>query len=371
MLEEHLGYVSDVERLSAYKTAIERVVGPGACVADLGCGSGVLGLMCLQAGAARAYEVDATAMIEVAREAFARVGLAERAMFVQGRSDRVELPELADVVICDHVGYFGFDYGIVDLLSDARQRLLKPGGAVIPKRLVPQVALVESERCRSIGNAWRAPAVPSEFHWLRDHYINARHALSLTRGELLGAPVALDPLDLGTESREFLSWTVELCADRDGAIDGIAGWFACELADGVWMSNSPLAERPIKRCQAFLPLGEPVRVARGDRVRFTIMARPSDHVISWTIDSDGGQRQSHSTWRGELLTPADLARRNPAHVPQLRAEAGARKAVLQWCDGRRTIREIERELQREFPDLFSSAGAVSRFVFQTLARDSE
>ena len=71
MLDEHLGYVADHVRLERYESAVARVMGRGDLVADLGCGSGILGLLCLHAGAGRVFGIDSTAMLEVARETFA------------------------------------------------------------------------------------------------------------------------------------------------------------------------------------------------------------------------------------------------------------------------------------------------------------
>jgi len=135
MLEEHLGYVVDSIRLDAFRAAISRFVRPGDRVVDLGCGSGILGLMCLQAGASRVFAIDSTAMIEVARETLTRAGLADRTTFIRGHSNRVELPEPVDLVICDQVGHFGFDYGIVQTLQDARRRFLGPEGRVVPRTI--------------------------------------------------------------------------------------------------------------------------------------------------------------------------------------------------------------------------------------------
>ncbi len=89
-------------------------------VADLGCGSGVLSLLCLHAGAGQVFGINSTAMPEVARETFALAGLPERSRFIRDHSLRVELPEQVDLVIRDGVGYFGFDYGIVSTLQEAR-----------------------------------------------------------------------------------------------------------------------------------------------------------------------------------------------------------------------------------------------------------
>ena len=53
--------------------------------------------------------------------------------------------------------------------------------------------------------------------------------------------------------------------ERDGTMHGLAGWFDCELADGVSMTNSPLSDRAIDRSQAFLPIEEAGPGARGRR----------------------------------------------------------------------------------------------------------
>jgi protein arginine N-methyltransferase 1 len=372
MLDEHLGYVADRSRLERFQAAIAKIIKAGDRIADLGCGSGILGLLCLQAGAGWVYGIDSTAMIEVARETFSRAGWAERATFIRGHSHRVELPEPVDVVICDHVGYFGFDYGIVHTLQDARRRFLTPGGRLIPARLRLQLGAVEAEACRAKAEGWRAENVPVEFHWLRQHTVNAKHAVEWAGEALLSAPAELGGIDLRADNPDFFSWTAELRIERDSVMHGLAGWFECELADGVWMTNSPLADRRINRSQVFLPIDEAVSVQAGDSVKARIMARPADNLIAWIVDFPAsGRRFSHSTWQGMLLAPEDLMRSQPDRVPRLSREGRARIAVLGYCDGRRTAREIEQSVLRDHPNLFPSQDEISRFVAQTLGRDTE
>ncbi len=372
MLDEHLGYVADRVRLEAFRAAVGKEVRPGDHVADLGCGSGILGLLCLHAGAGRVYAIDSTAMIEVARETFARAGLGDRVDFIPGHSCRIDLPEPVDLVICDHVGYFGFDYGIVQTLQDARRRFLKPEGTVVPSRIRLQLAAVESEKSRGKADGWGGQTVPPEFHWLRHHGINAKHAVELTHEDVLSAPVDLGCIDLGEDNPEFFSWTAELCIVRDGAMHGVAGWFECELTDGVGMANSPLSDRAIQRPQAVFPIDEAVRVTAGDRVKARVMARPADQLIAWTVEFPAnGRRFSHSTWEGLLLAPEDLMRSKPDRVPRLSREGQARIAVLSCCDGRRTAQQIEQAVLHDHPDLFPSAAEISRFVAQVLARDTQ
>jgi len=123
---------------------------------------------------------------------------------------------------------------------------------------------------------------------------------------------------------------------------------------------------------AFLPIAEAVPVRAGDCVKATIMARPAEHLIAWTAEFPAsGQRFSHSTWQGMLLSPEDLIRAHPERVPRLSREGQARTTVLQYSDGQRTARDIERAVLSDHPNLFPSPEEVSRFVMQVLGRDTE
>ena len=104
MLNEHRGYLSDTVKLQQYQKAIAQSIRPGDVVLDLGCGTGILGLLALKAGAGRVYGIDETSIIEVARQTFAQAGYGDQSIFIRGNSFEVELPEKVDVILCDHVG---------------------------------------------------------------------------------------------------------------------------------------------------------------------------------------------------------------------------------------------------------------------------
>lgn len=371
MLSEHLDYLKDCTRLERFKAAIATVLDSGDTVVDLGCGSGILGLLCCEAGASHVFAIDATDMIEIARETFQRAGLDGKGTFIRSPSQRVELPQPADLVICDHVGYFGFDYGIIHTLQDARTRFLKRDGHLIPAGLRLYLGAVESETAKARAHGWGEAGIPPEFHWVRHLTVNEKHGLKLPATCVLGQPAMLDDLDLHRDQPEFFSWSAVLPIERDGVVHGLAGWFDCKLAEGVWMTNSPLATAAINRPQAFLPIDEAVPVRAGDVIQATVMARPADHLIAWVVEFPAsGQRFSHSTWQGMVLARDDLFRSQPERIPRLSREGAARMTVLQYCDGRRSVREIEQLVLRDHPDLFPSPQEISRFVIQVLSKDS-
>ena len=372
VLKEHLEYLSLPHRLNLYRAAVEKLVRPGDRVVDAGCGTGVLGLLCLQAGAAHVHAIDSTAAIEVAREALTRAGWAPKTDFIRGTSFQVELPELVDVVICDHVGYFGFDYGLIGLLADARRRFLRPGGILIPGRLKLHVGAVESQKGRQLVEAWQAPGIPPEFHWVRQHGVNSKYAVTLQPDELLTNPAELGCIDLQADNPDFFSWSERLTVLRDGVLHGLAGWFECELAEGVWMTNSPMSDSTIDRPQAFLPIDEALPVKAGDQLDLTLMARPAEHMIAWTVGHPAsGSRFSHSTWLGDLLEQERLARSHPEHVPQINRTAHARGVVLGYCDGQRSLAKVQEAVLRDHPALFPSSEEIERFVKMVLSRDTQ
>lgn len=372
VLDEHLGYLADSARLELFKSAVARAIRPDDRVADLGCGSAVLGLLCLQAGAAHVDAIDSTAAIEIARESLTQAGWASRVNFIHGYSYQVDLAERVDVIICDHVGYFGFDYGLIGMLADARRRFLKPGGRLIPGRLKLQLGAVESGKSQALAEGWQAPGIPAEFHWLRQHGVNTKHAVKLQRDEVLSGPAELGCIDLQSDNPDFFSWTVKLTMTRDGVLHGLAGWFECELADGVWMTNSPLSDHAISRQQAFLPISEALTVKAGDVVNATVMARPADNLIAWELShSATGKKFSHSTWQGDLLMQEQLYRNRPDHVPRLSRAARARSVVLGFCDDTLSVGQIQEMVLRKHPDLFPSPEEIARFVTAVLTGSTE
>ena len=331
-LEEHYGYLADHVKLERYQAAIERVVGAETVVLDLGCGSGPLGLMALRAGARRVLFVEQDPIIEVARRTITDAGFADRAEFIQRKSFELSLKDPVDVVVCDHIGYFGFDYGVLALLADARQRFLQPDGIIMPAGMDLRLAPVESKNCRQLVAQWHDGSVPEEFDWLAGCAANTLHPVKLGEDELLADAAALATLQLGDEAPPYLSWSAEFRCRRDGMLDGLVGWFDCRLVDVIRMTNSPLSGESLNRPQAYLPLKEPVTVSEGDRIGAAVMARHLDGVIAWVVElPESNTRFAHSTFNGLLLDQEALTRAHPDRIALLNERGRARQIVLSYC----------------------------------------
>ncbi len=376
ILDEHHGYISDHVRVSLFRQAITQIISssgnaaPVDTVADVGCGFGILGLLCLRAGAAHCWGIDKTDAIEIARETMAKAGLGDRYTCIREETFRARLPEQVDLIICDHVGYFGIDYGILDMIGDARRRFLKPGGQIMPSRIKLFLAAVSSRTCRAKAEAWSDEAVPAEFQWLREYGVNTKQAHRFKPKEVLTDPAELITIDLNASVAEHFAFQTSLRVIRDGQLDGLVGWFACELANDVWMTNSPLDKGAIDRDQAFLPFDHPVTVKAGDIIETSVTIRHDTGMIAWSIHVLAtGERLRQSNWNSLVLNKA-MAGPASDQVARLNAAGAARKSLYASADGHRTIAEIAQAVQHDHPHLFPSPEEITRFVKHELARST-
>jgi hypothetical protein len=120
-----------------------------------------------------------------------------------------------------------------------------------------------------------------------------------------------------------------------------------------------------------LPLDAPVAVKAGDRIHVNVMARPKDHVIAWVIElPDADKRFTHTTFNGLLLDKSSLNQTRPERLAELSPRGRARQVVLSYCDGKRTIAEVESLVLEQHPELFPSAAALQSFIRSALAQDT-
>src|SRR6185369_11532160 len=125
--------IMDRLRTEAYIAALRLAITPGSVVVEIGTGTGYFAMVACQLGAARVYAIDPADAIVVAEQAAAENGLSGKIRFFQRMSSEVTLPEHADVIVSDLRGALPLYGAHIPSIMDARTRLLKPGGALIPQ----------------------------------------------------------------------------------------------------------------------------------------------------------------------------------------------------------------------------------------------
>jgi len=369
VLDRHRLMLSDPGRLAAMDRAITAIVRPGDVVVDLASGTWILGLMACRAGAARVYCIDDGGIIAVARALARANGFADRMTFVMEHSAAAALPERADVIIADQVSHFGFEAGLLEFFDDARKRLLKPGGRMMPERVHLMVGLVESEDVRDRIAFWSGEAAGFELSPGTEIAANTGYPLTFSSSDLLSEGVNGAVIDVRSAGTAAFRVKAQLTARRSGTLDAIGGWFIAELAAGVTMTNAPGAPDRISRQHVAFPLGSSITVREDDPVTVSMQIRPVEDLVRWTVDVRNGEhRLVRSTLNGMLLPREFLARTRPQFVPRLTERGKARQTVLDLCDGVRAVAEIERAVYDRHRDLFASLDLAQTFVAEVVTR---
>lgn len=253
----HRRMLADEPRVAAYAEAIARVVRPGMAVLDAGTGNGILACLAARAGARVVYAVDASEMLGVATEVFARNGFADVIRPIRADLAEVVLPEKVDVVVTETFGLFALVEGAAADLRPCVERNLKPGGQVVPdgvELFLAPVGDLDVYR-RTVGLLEEVRGL--SFAPLAALAQHRAFGLDLEPGALLAEPRRW--LELPWPGPGQGHGTLRFESLSAGTFCGLAGWFRARLADGVVLGTGP-ADPVTHWGQAFFPFS-PVEVA--------------------------------------------------------------------------------------------------------------
>jgi len=265
MIEYHRGLLADRVRTEAYRAAIAATVRPGDVVVDIGCGSGILSFFACEAGAARVYAIDRGGMAGIAQFLTRHLGYAGRVTVLQDDSTSVELPERANVLVTETMGTLGLDENIVGSVVDARTRLLRPDGAIVPRRLGLSIVPVELPVPYGKHVAWWSePRYGFDLSPLRVFASNSIVFAPIPSAAHLAAPARPIDLDLATVRSTLVRGRARFAAARDATLHGFGLWFDATLAEGIVLTN---AEPELTEwSQGFLPLEQPIPMTAGTAI---------------------------------------------------------------------------------------------------------
>jgi len=296
--------LEDEVRTSAYQRGIiiNRPDFEGRTVLDVGAGTGILSIFAAQAGARRVFAVEQTAAADFARRLIAHNKVSDRVDVIQATLSDLTLPEQVDIIISEPWGFFLFHERMVETFLRARDRFLRPGGALFP----------------ATGRVWLAPFSDRELYtsrlarlsfWRRTDFLGVDFSsLAETAAEELFAQpaVGLVPPNLLMASPVVFSYdfrSLELdalaeirlpfrfLAAHPGEISGLAGWFDVTFegsVERVRLTTAPDAP-PTHWAQMRFVFTEPVPIQIGQRFEGSLVLRANQHA-SYTAQFEGKVR---------------------------------------------------------------------------------
>jgi hypothetical protein len=297
-IEYHRTLIADRVRNQAFHDALARVIRRGeTTVADIGAGTGLIGLMAAKLGAREVLMYEAAEVAGVAAAAI-KTNRARACHLMPCHSTEMEDPPRVDVVVSETLGNYALEENIIATLADAGLRHLKDGGVMIPARIRQLVVPVVSDRVHRELVAWDEVGFGLDLSDARKMSLNNVYVRSFAAGELLDGGAAAkvwDTVTLGSDTGSARKGEVSWKLDAPQTVYGFAYWWEAELIEGVKLSTAPDAPRTHWE-QLYFPLEMPMALEAGESVLVTLRSTSSEEAgthLAWTsvhFDRDGASK---------------------------------------------------------------------------------
>jgi SAM-dependent methyltransferase len=290
-IEYHRTMLADKVRNVAFYEALKRVIVPGkSIVADIGCGTGVLGFMAAKLGAKKVFLLEKAEIVHVANK-LAKHNKIRNIEIVPAHSTEVEPPDRCDIIVSETLGNYAFEENIIETLSDARDRYMEPDGILIPGRVEQFVAPVITPRFHADLRTWDDVGFDLDFEpakWMGFNNIYVRTFKPVDLLDNGKCAVLWDKVEFLRQSKTGRSGTARFPVKTATTIQGLALWWAAELVPGVRLSTGP-ADPKTHWEQLYLPALEPMDIPAGGtlvvRLKSTTSYADGTNVV-WTLTSE-------------------------------------------------------------------------------------
>lgn len=308
-IEYHRTLIADTVRNEAFRRALAAVIVPGrSIVADIGAGTGILGLTASRLGAREVHLYEVAEVAAVAVETLRR-NRAKGCHLYNCHSTEMDDPPQVDVIVSETLGNYPLEEDIVAIMRDGVARHLKPGGAIIPARITQYVAAVTTPRFHDDLTAWRRVGNGIDLAHAERMSLNNIYVRTLAPSELLDGMAGArqwDEIDLASRATSNRKGEAGWSMSDRASIYGFVTWWTAELCAGVSLSTAPDAPRTHWE-QLYFPLLEPITAAAGDRVAVSLRSRTTEEdgtTLKWTATHRSGgavvSRQSLDLEKGYL-----------------------------------------------------------------------
>jgi len=361
--------------MSAYAQALRQAITPGCTVIDIGAGPGMFALLACRYGAGNVIAIEPDPSIILLKKFAQDNGFADRIEPFQGVSSDYHPLDKADVIISDLRGGLPYFEGHIGTIVDARERLLAPGGRLIPQRDTIHIAAVESASTYvELAEPWSRNDYGLDLSAGRRFTINSQRRSDFKPEQLLGPAQMLATIDYHTVVDPNLRASASLEINRGGVLHGLLSWFDTQLAPGVEYSNAP-GKAPLIYSQTFFPLDQPLSVQPGDRLEVEIMANlvGGSYVWSWNSRHLRAGTQTapavrQSTFLSNIMDSKKLAIRSDHFVPPRPEAIDIDALCLSLINGEHDLKTIAERVEQQFPHAFAGSSGALDHVTKVASR---
>jgi protein arginine N-methyltransferase 1 len=256
----------DEVRTNAFRRAINATIRKGDIAIDLGAGTGLLSIFAAKSGAKKVYAIERDEQLcTIIEELAAANSVDDVVEVICGDSDLVSLPELADVLICDAMGFFGISYEMKSFFN-ARKNLVREDARLIPEAVEMWAAPIRADDVYEYLDIGRNNNYGLNLTTLGCISLSSIHSIMSDESNIVARPVLLRTFDMNVSNSVRVAFDAEWDVTSDGPVHGLLGWYRARLSKAVSLSSGPWQPRPMGRAR-LLPFHEAIMMKEGESLK--------------------------------------------------------------------------------------------------------
>lgn len=230
----HEEMLKDQVRTLTYRNAMyhNKHLFRGRTVLDVGCGTGILSMFAVKAGAKHVYAVDYSSIIDHAMAIVKENGLSDQITLIKGKVEEIELPvDKVDVIVSEWMGYCLFYESMLDTVIFARDKWLKPGGLLFPDRACLFLTAIEDRKYKDEKIFWWDSVYGFNMSSIRNVAVKEPLVDIVEPHQIVTDSCLVKEVDLYTVTIADLTFTVPyiLTAKKNDYIDALVAFFTVEF----------------------------------------------------------------------------------------------------------------------------------------------
>jgi len=266
----HISMINDQERNNAYLKAINLAIKNKDYVLEIGTGSGLLSMMAIDAGAKKVITCESNKSIsKIASKIISKNGYKDKIRVINKKSTELtignDLSQKADLIISEIFSSNLVGEGVQATILDAKKRLLKSNGKLLPESGEIKFALIKGnseleEQCfTSEINGYDL----SDFNQITGKKFNI-HIKGLNSSFLSNDNSAFSFDFYGNEEIKEKEKTIDIPVIKSGTCIGIQTWIKINVYQNIYLENKPSNTKKSHWSNPIYRFKKPLKLSKGE-----------------------------------------------------------------------------------------------------------
>ncbi|XXG94698.1 Riboflavin synthase alpha chain [Hypoxylon texense] len=279
----HEEMLKDEVRTKSYMNAIvqNKHLFKDKVVLDVGCGTAILSMFAVKAGAKHVIGVDMSTIIFKAKEIVKVNGMEDKITLIQGKMEEIDLPfPKVDIIISEWMGYFLLYESMLDTVLYARDKFLAKDGLIFPDKATIYACGIEDGEYKDEKIGFWDNVYGFNYSPLKETALAEPLVDTVEVKAAVTDPTAVLTLDLYTCTTADLAFSIpfKLQCRRNDFVHALVAWFDIDFTachKPIRFSTGPHTKYTHWKQTVFY-LGQVLTVDQGEEIDCRLEVKPND-----------------------------------------------------------------------------------------------